>query len=95
MQLFGEFSDLASLIWCFGLSTIVWFLTSFRRTRDARAVCLTICVCSSLFERMLDRQTTRTICIIVLAGVILKYRQSFIDYSKRSCDLIDEMAESI
>ena len=70
-------------------------MTSFVRTKDARAVCLCICVSGLFFERLIDRQSARTVTMSAIAVQLLRQYTSYVDYPKQSYAMIEKMEKQI
>jgi len=96
-QLFGEFSDITSLVWWLAIASSCWFITSFKTTNQARAYTLASCISAFLIERLLQtqKQTIRSVALLTIFGIILNAKHKYVDYSKRSCQMIDTIAKEI
>jgi hypothetical protein len=74
LALFGEFSDLNSLLFTSLLALMVWWLTAIRRLKAARLHSLLLCFGFMMLERMLQpswRHFFRTVLVMLIAFWLL------------------------
>lgn len=90
LSVFGEFSDLTSLLWILVVQACVWIATSFQKTSDARVPCLLVSALPLLIDNILGKEITRALVLGLIVIKLYHAKVSYIDYAKLSYHRLDE-----
>jgi hypothetical protein len=97
VALFGEFSDLNSILFTAGLALIVWWLTALRQLRTARLTGLLLCLGYFMLERTIVqlpwRQASRSALVAALALTLARATSQYIDLEKANHQMLSRVLE--
>ena len=88
---FGEFRDLASLVYWLLVSGFCYLLGGFPRLRGGRVPTLAICALGFVLEQFVCLWWLRTAEIGVIIFIFARATYCFVDYSKESCHRLGKL----
>ena len=89
--MFGEFRDLASLVYWLLVSGFCYLLGGFPRLRGGRAPTLAFCALGFVLEQSVRFWWLRTAEIGAIIFIFARATYCFVDYSKESCHRIEKL----